>query len=48
MKCGIDLVVSQPSAGFFDGVAVGNAVNNGVHGDLIKWKVTRLGDNRRL
>jgi hypothetical protein len=28
----LETVLSQPDAGFFDGVAVGNAENNGVHG----------------
>jgi hypothetical protein len=32
MKWGFQAVFGQPGAGFFDGVAIGNAVNNGVHG----------------
>ena len=48
VKCGVQALVGQPGAGFFDGVSIGNAVNNGVHGGCIKWNVTRLGDNRRL
>ena len=48
VKDRVQAVIGQPGAGFFDGVAVGNAVNNGVHGALTKLNVTRLGDNRRL
>jgi len=48
VKCRAQALVGQPGAGFFDGVAVLNTENNGVHGDLIKLNVTRLGDNRRL
>ncbi len=33
---------------FFDGVAVGNAVNDGVHGVLSKLVEVSLGDNRGL
>jgi hypothetical protein len=44
----VHAVVHQPVAGFFHAVAVGNTVNNEVHGGQIKSWWVGLGDNRRL
>ena len=36
VKDRVQTVIGQPGAGFFDGVAIGNAVNNQVHGALTR------------